>query len=315
MTRLIPLILILILALAAGCTAPPVPQAAPAPLPTRALAPAKAQQPARNPIGVVALSDELEVGPGNPDGFHPSILHGPRATLGQNCVWFIEGAADRAKAYGCDTLIIWTGFGGSRTHGEAGFTLNILDAAQGITLADMNACSAAIHARGLRAGIGISPLMVLQGVNRPRYDAANPVGTLIFEASLAQATGFNDFYVDSLKGRDMVVNPAALPADDFAQVTDLFAWSNFVVEFYDPGYAKSGRVIHWRDSAATFTDDRPQAVELEAPDVPTPAKQAAWGKRLRDTGSTVIVNCRPDDPTLPQRTAPVLAAWKASQGK
>jgi hypothetical protein len=270
-------------------------------------------QPARGPIGVIALSDALEVTKDNPDGFHPSIVNGPRATRGQNCVWFVEGAADQAKAYGCDCLIIWTSFGGSRTNEETGFNLNLLDAAAGVTLADARDCSAAIHARGLRAGIGVSPLMVVQGVNRPRWDASNPVGTLLFEISLAQANGYDDFYVDSPRGEDIAINNTALEPDRLAPIFNRFAGSRFLMEFWLPGYGEFGNVCHWRDSAKTFTADRPQGVELEPEAVKAPAQQAAWGKRLRDTNSTIIVNCRPDDPTLPERQAPVLAAWRASR--
>lgn len=269
-----------------------------------------------NPFGVIALSDALYVAPDNPHGFVPAIARGPRPTLGQNALAFVEGAADLARGYSCGSLTLWNGFGGSRTNADTGFVLNLLDYAPGITLADVNACSAAIHARGLRAGIGISPVTVFDGANGPRWDASNPEGTLMFEMSLAVANGFDDAYVDSLKGECMAIEPDALACERFAPLVRRFSNSVFLVEFSGPGYRDlaEGRVFQWRDSARTFTHDLPQAVELDAADVKSKAQQAAWGKLLWETRSTVVVNCRPDDPTLPKSQAPVLAAWRASGG-
>jgi hypothetical protein len=273
------------------------------------------------PFGTLALSDALETPEANPeaapgtyhpDGFHPTIVSGPRPTLGGNCVWFCEGAADAAKAYGCETVYVWTGFGGER-YPAAGYNSNVLDAAEGITLADVRACFAAFASRGVRPGVIIRPQRIVPGVNQTYIDCSNPVGTLLAQASAARACGAMDFYADTLSDECVMVDNKALAPERFAPVVDAFPDATFLVEFWHPGYSAFPKVIHWRDGAKEFTMDRPQAVELEPSAVKAKAQQAAWGKRLRDTGSTVIVNCRPDDPTLPERQAGVIAAWKASQ--
>lgn len=254
------------------------------------------------PIGTYALSDAEYVTPANPFGWAAPVLNWG-ATLS------VAQVAKIAAGYGCQTLYLWDSFGGSADHEKAGYVSDVLDAVNGLVV--VNECSQAIAAAGVRPGIIIRPQQVVRGVNGTKIDGSNPVGQLLWQAKNARSCGFMDFYVDSLCDECNQV----LPADRFRQVTDAFPDATFLVEFWADGYEKLGNVIHWRKGAATFTNDRPQAVGLTADDVKAPAQRAAWGKRLRDTRSTVIVNCRPDDPTLPERQAPVLAAWRASQGK
>lgn len=256
------------------------------------------------PIGVIALSDALnDADPvKNPHRFQWSIVAGPKPTLGGNVVWWVDQAAKIAADNDCQTLIVYTGFGGSKDDELVGYSSDVLDPAPGITVADERECFAAIARRNVRPGVIIRPQRIVQGLHCPKIDGSDPAGTLNWQATMAGGCGAMDFYADS-------------NGDEIVEVAGKFPGARFLIEFWQPGCAAQGNVFHWRGSSATFTNDRPQAVQLKASDVDAPAKVAAWGKLLRSTNSTVILNCRPDDPTLAQRQAPALAAWKASQGK